>query len=250
MFKAPRLKVKRADALIAEFTAISRDFLSRNPYRLYTYKTDVELILASEVRELIPEQLPLILGDAVHNLRSALDILINDAICADTQLIERESSFPIVRESDNFNNERKNKLRNASDRIVKFVKSVQPFNENVSEWLPFLNATDILDKHRIITPVIGNPKFKYVSAKQANGPGTMELHGVGINAEILGSEGIVAIRHELEMVFDSLPKDYTFFFSFNEEHAKKDITVDDAFSLMRSDVMRIIHGMEKMFIKV
>lgn len=246
MLKAPRLKIDRADVLYAEFQASAREFLSRNPYRLFTYETSVEIILASEVRELIPEQLPLILGDAVHNLRSALDILINDAIVLVNKTPERESAFPIVSDADNFNQARKSKLKKASEEIINFVKSAQPFNKNVSQWLLFLNETDILDKHRIITPVIGNPKFKYVTARQKSTGVTMELAGVGVNAQVLGREGIIAIGRGLGLVFDSLPKDYSFFFSFNEVHAKQNISIEDAFALMRSDVMSVIHGMERL----
>lgn len=78
IFTGPALKIKRAYRHIQEFEARVQDFLKTD---FYAISVDEELntgqhILKFSVTEPIPEELALCIGDAAHNLRSALDILM------------------------------------------------------------------------------------------------------------------------------------------------------------------------------
>jgi hypothetical protein len=247
MFKAPRLKVERADALIAEFTFKSRAFLEQNPYSLYVEENSREVALIGEVRALIPDELALILGDALHNLRSALDILANDALCEETELLERKAYFPVIHQPETFDSEVKKKLPKASQKLIRFVKEVQPFQEGSSKWLLFLHRADIQDKHKITNPILGNPSFDRVVARQLHSDGKMIAEGVSFEVNVIEKRKLITIPKEWNMAFDKVPDSYSFFFAFTEDQANEKITVKMAYDLMRFEVMQIIEGMEALF---
>src|SRR4051812_45511039 len=80
LFRGPKLKIERAERHIAELQAAIDAFLGRDPYP-YVIKDDAERGTRSvimEVRERVPDELGPIVGDAIHNLRSALDIMLCD----------------------------------------------------------------------------------------------------------------------------------------------------------------------------
>src|SRR5690348_9159062 len=84
LFRGPKLKVERAERHIRDLQAAIDAFLARDPYP-YVVKDDVERgtrSVAMVVRELVPDELGLIAGDAIHNLRSALDIMLCDIAAA------------------------------------------------------------------------------------------------------------------------------------------------------------------------
>ena len=80
MFEVPRLKVNRADTLLGEFVVKAEDFLKSEPYSLLLVEDAMQVHLIGQVKSLVPSEFGLILGDALHNLRASLDVLVNDAV--------------------------------------------------------------------------------------------------------------------------------------------------------------------------
>ena len=77
LFKGPKLKVQRAKKHISDLHNEIAAYMRRKPYRIVV-EQDTEpqrCVLVIRVREEVPDNLATIIGDAVHNLRTALDIL-------------------------------------------------------------------------------------------------------------------------------------------------------------------------------
>src|SRR5215207_1855814 len=83
-FDASKLKIKRAKRHIEELETALREYLDRRPVLAIWYakerarKAKYQMTLFT--REAPPEELSAIFGDAIHNLRVALDIMANDVV--------------------------------------------------------------------------------------------------------------------------------------------------------------------------
>jgi len=110
-----------------------------------------------------------LLGDAIHNLRSALDHLAYQLALKNrgklTETQERSVYFPICKEQKDWPKEWKRKLRYVGRLDREVIKRYQPFspphdNVTISNTPPdfhpllALERLDIIDKHRLIPTVI------------------------------------------------------------------------------------------------
>jgi hypothetical protein len=112
-----------------------------------------------------PVRWALLLGDGIHNLRSALDHLVY--ACSGPYPPKR-CEFPIMRNRDRyFLPERDEsgglyKIRGIRDGVVRtFIEEAQPWKDpqRLNEhWFWIIHQLDIQDKHRLVTPVALVPK--------------------------------------------------------------------------------------------
>src|SRR5271157_5940725 len=90
-----RLKIKRADHHIHDLDLESQRFLGSNPYLASPKynpdirKTEYRAIMCKTIWGSIPS----IAGDAIHNLRSALDDLACQLVLAANGKLTRDTSF-------------------------------------------------------------------------------------------------------------------------------------------------------------
>src|SRR6266550_791129 len=100
-----RLKIDRAKQHITEFDSRITQFLSRKPYSLVSEPhTDPGYErLVWKLHEPIPADLPCILGDAIHNLRSALDIAAVELVARNDPTVDLdEVHFPFTKAPKEF----------------------------------------------------------------------------------------------------------------------------------------------------
>jgi hypothetical protein len=101
----------------------------------------------------IPEDTPLVTGDAVHNIRSALDHL------AHALMVVAKGSpgpfpyvyFPIAADIEKFK-AAKTRIEGARPEAVKAIDGVQPYGGGAGEILWHLHSLDIIDKHQLLIP--------------------------------------------------------------------------------------------------
>lgn len=97
----------------------------------------------------------LMLGDALHNLRAALDVLVwSFAEPGAMNVNERKSiGWPLITNPDKWTEAAASKLRSVPSHVVQQIKLVQPFNREVADrerdGLLLLHELDIMDKHRL-----------------------------------------------------------------------------------------------------
>jgi hypothetical protein len=110
--------------------------------------------LKFEPSEPVPEQFMCIAGDALHNLRTALDFVANDIEFSHTGKRTKHTKFPVSDTRDKLvaaiNGRFKHK---APERIIDFIVDViQPYETGDGKAIWALHALDIEDKHRLLVP--------------------------------------------------------------------------------------------------
>jgi hypothetical protein len=165
-FEGSRLKVERANKHISDIDSLLQAFVNSDFYNL-TVEKDAdsgENVLRVAINAGIPaEEYALIIGDALHNLRSALDLVYYETVilCAGTP--SKWTKF--------FVEDTREKLKSRLDsalkkkQITKLVHSlifdvVKPYQTgNSAIWT--LDDWNITDKHQLLVPV-----FKLVILNQ------------------------------------------------------------------------------------
>ena len=155
-FHGSKLKIARAETHISELADKIPVYLARDPFAVFreintdTGKDQVSM----RGREEVPDEFIGIFGDAVHNLRSALDILANDLVVL-SGVTPKKVYFPFGRDPDNFEDQLNQKMAGAKPDILNVIRGVKPFPAAFggNEFLRSLHDLDIQDKHiAIIRP--------------------------------------------------------------------------------------------------
>ncbi len=153
-FIGPKLKIERAKRHIADFQAMAQAFFEEQPYGLIA---DVdpqtgENIYRVLVKKQIPIELSALLGDAIHNLRTALDYAVTDMIKAADGEIKYNERFPIVGRRKALKPRGVSEVPfvgGPSNRLIRFLNR----DKCASAGLWTLHWLDIMDKHHSIVPV-------------------------------------------------------------------------------------------------
>ncbi len=160
--RGPRLKVDRANQHIIELKAKAEVFLARNPYRavveenLEATRDKWPRALVLRVREETPEEFSAIIGDIIHNLRSALDLLVCALVRAN-EGDDKNVKFPIAKDASVFENAiKESKIARGGSVAMDYVRALKPYGGEDGNWpISSLHALDIEDKHRLIITVGG-----------------------------------------------------------------------------------------------
>src|ERR1700675_2981415 len=154
MFDGARLKIKRANHHIADletqFTAFTAENLPHlsiqtNPERGQPY------VLVSYGKEPPCADLALIIGDAIHNLRTSLDHLTWELVGKGGQ--NRHLCLPTGDKRVNFEASCQG-IVTPSQAVKDIFKSLEIFPGGKGDAIYRLNRLDNADKHTILTPVI------------------------------------------------------------------------------------------------
>ena len=158
----PLLKVERAKYHLSETESCIASFLAQQPFEVacehnFELKQQTFIIVRADPP---PDVLSALIGDVIHNLRSAFDLIA----CEVVELGGGDRSkcyFPFTRNTDEFNSARSKKLQGAPEIAVDIIRSLQPYQNEDNETLWALHKLDILDKHRMIMPV--GTAFSYIT---------------------------------------------------------------------------------------
>ena len=164
--RSVELKLGRVDEHMRTLDENIQAFLQPEPY-------SAKRIVENEGRDHVliwdkylepPDQIGLIAGDAIHNLRSSLDHLAvalavegaaAQGISITTKEVER-IQFPIVLTESEFKNQLgRGRLRHVETAAKEFIEGFQPYRMTPAapEWsnLYALSELDNADKHRLLT---------------------------------------------------------------------------------------------------
>ena len=150
-----RLKVERAKEHIADLDNAIRRFSESDPYEISTKEKKAIEHIAFYVAKInpVPDHISLILGDAVHNLRSALDHLAWQLVEAGGRIPDRDTMFPICQIPKNYAAALKGgKIKGVHPNAEKLISAMQPYPTR-DQTLWEINRLDIGDKHQLIVTV-------------------------------------------------------------------------------------------------
>jgi|SRR6478672_1124047 len=101
----------------------------------------------------MPSHWPLLAGEAIQNLRSALDHLVYEKSGG-----KRSTQFPIFTEQSNFEDKAPGRLKGVPDDVKAKIEEVQPFrampDAAVHDPLAQLSSFSNLDKHRVLATIV------------------------------------------------------------------------------------------------
>jgi hypothetical protein len=152
-----RMKVGRANAHIDELDAAiaagrGRDYgVGRE-----TQAAPAAVIFRARVDHVAMSRYGVVVGDVVHNLRSALDHAVWQLVLSNGGAPDRRTVFPILRSTREYQERGRAALHGVSPTAESFVEAVQPFHtpdETLAPEASFLwvlNEMSNWDKHRVI----------------------------------------------------------------------------------------------------
>lgn len=154
LLEGSKLKLERAKEHIRQLEAEIRSFHERKPYRIVVEEEPQsrDLIYRVKVKEQPSPRWATIIGDIVHNLRSALDLLANDLVRANDEIPNDNTAFPIHRSANAFEAGFSGKVRGASTKAMEIIRSLTPYKGG-NEALWRIHRLDITDKHRLMLSV-------------------------------------------------------------------------------------------------
>jgi hypothetical protein len=157
------LKLDRANTHIETLREMIRSFREGNPppFGFRTEKTarpdkSVEYVLYAIVREAPPRELAPVIGDVIHNIRSALDHLVYE-LAPPKSRKSRKTQFPIFSDEREFKEKSPEMLAGITGNERTLIERVQPYNAMNPprhDPLAILNKLSNLDKHRLLVPVV------------------------------------------------------------------------------------------------
>lgn len=104
----------------------------------------------------IPEAVPVVLGEAVYNLRAALDYAVGQVSLKQSppeiNSSPRRNQFPIESTPAGFQGRRLTFLAGVGDGVASYIEGLQPYNN--CEWTRRLAELSNLDKHNQLIDVL------------------------------------------------------------------------------------------------
>jgi hypothetical protein len=155
MFDGAKLKVERANHHISDLETQFAAFVDSHPYAM-AVSNDADTgqtILRLNLRKPIPTEWALIIGDAIHNLHSALDHMTWELIGHDGGTQDRYIKFPTGDDKASFDGTC-NGIKTPSQSLKDILKATEAFPEGKGDSLHDLHHLDIADKHAILLPVV------------------------------------------------------------------------------------------------
>ncbi len=147
IFAGEKAKLQRAKKHFAELVTLVNEHKSSQPFRC----SEIGDSIIVSVEKQVPQEVNIVLGDVVHNLRAALDLLVCDLIRANGSQVTRDSAFPITTGGIQASHVKK-QLAGMSQSAVKVLSRIT-HNQSWNEALLTLHGLDIMDKHNALVAV-------------------------------------------------------------------------------------------------
>lgn len=151
------LKLERAKEHVGDLNRELRAFLDTKPYGV-ACKTDPKtrkpVYYVSCVHP-IPESIPLIAGDGIQNLMSALDHLAYQIVCSDTMDNPPNPNwiyFPIADDAAKYEAKKRGKIEGAAQESFDAIDALKPYKGG-NDLLWILYRLNNIEKHRLLLTV-------------------------------------------------------------------------------------------------
>jgi hypothetical protein len=170
-----RLKLERASQHIEAIRARCQAFTERDPPPFSSRieqkpqpDGSVEYVAYAVVLEHPPHDLGAMIGDAVHNIRSALDYLVYELAPPNVRS-KGKTQFPICDTEQKFTNSAY-RIEGITGDERTLIERVQPFRSDDPRTDPLvvLNRLSNSDKHRLLVPVVAGVNLRDVWVGSSN----------------------------------------------------------------------------------
>lgn len=175
-------KLDRAEQHLQALAKAIEDFIATDPYavdRRFDADGADHVYFFSKFTD-PPDCIGLLVGDAVHNLRTSLDHIVFSLAQkgADAEGVtmksgaQRSTQFPVTSSTDHFEKQiGLHRLTHVAPEAKAVIERLQPYRLSSTPdrtWISILNALDATDKHRTI-PGLGTVVSYFAFTKPAGG---------------------------------------------------------------------------------
>jgi len=140
--------IKDFESAVDAFRHANRDHVGSNTDE----KTGDVTYYIKSVPE-VPNPIRLILGDAVHNLRSTLDYVASAMEVAAGKTPDKYTGFPIFDSAEGYRDCPPTKIKGLREPCKRTIDRIQPYHRGNGHRLWQLHRLDIQDKHRLLVAV-------------------------------------------------------------------------------------------------
>lgn len=150
-----QLRIERAKKHMSELDSL----ISNSTPFYYIVETDTftgERATFSRGNKNILDQIKVISGDAIHNLRAAIDNAYWDIVSkyVDDKKQERQVQFPFCEKQESLADMIKRRHADkVGEKFVYEILAMKPYKINGNKLLSLIHGLDISDKHKFPTPV-------------------------------------------------------------------------------------------------
>lgn len=143
-----KIKLERAKAHIGELDRNAKEFLASSPFSIEIEEKNGDLVHRVRIQKTIPREWAAIVGDAVHNIRSALDYMTWQLILRNGSNPSKNTCFPIGLKKSGYGKQLRYSLSGASVMAKKYIRRLKPYPGG-NHILTQIHALDICDKHHL-----------------------------------------------------------------------------------------------------
>ncbi len=160
--EGPKLKIERANTHLIDLIKRNDAFFNGpdgHPYiitREVYNKDPTQECFKVKIIKCQSEEFPIIVGDVIHNLRSALDHLICALALLNGATNTRSLYFPVGRNKAHFEHPRtQKKIKGLSQDAVEMIHALKPYKGG-NDLLWALHECSIIDKHNSLISIAVN----------------------------------------------------------------------------------------------
>ena len=202
LFQSAKQKIKRANCHISDVEKIINNFVGEKPHRFSIYTDPNSHQVSIRVRFVlpVPEILAFVIGDAIHNLRCALDHMMWELVGLDRGTQDRNLSFPTHSNRVNFEAACQ-AVKTPSQWAKEAIRSTEAFRDGRGHDLYQISQLDNSDKHRAIIPVLRATSHPPLTIKNSAGNVVIRMEG---NVIIGGTSdftdiAVMRLGHSIEL---------------------------------------------------
>jgi hypothetical protein len=168
LFRASKVKLRRALQFIDDVETGLRAYDSSNPISARLDLSGTEPSLKIDFKEINPDVLAA-LGDAIHNMRTALDLMASELARINGKS-DKNVYFPFAHSKENFPDQIKSKnFQRAGNDAVALIKQFEPYSDG-NKMLRAIHDLDNQDKHSAILVTKRTTKDLKLSYRLDEGP--------------------------------------------------------------------------------
>jgi hypothetical protein len=147
-------KIERAKKHVHDLDRAKLAFLASDPYTVVTefYSETGNSVSFLDRCDPIPDPIPLIAGDAAHNLRSALDHLTVALVEANHGTVGRRTAFPICECVEKYIANSPGQTEGIRQEAKKVIDGLKPYQGGNNVFWG-IHELDRIDKHRVLITV-------------------------------------------------------------------------------------------------
>jgi hypothetical protein len=153
MFENAKLKLQRAEKHVRDMQTLFSSFMQTHPYRLAINREGNVSVIRVAVDPL-PDEIRLIIGDAIHNVRVVADHLYWELLGVDKGTQDRWAKFPVGDSRESFEAAARGAKTPRQD-TRDFLATLGVYPGGPRDVLYAIHLLNNVDKHRVILAVAG-----------------------------------------------------------------------------------------------